>query len=51
MDDIIKELGFGASVGTGVPALDSLWQDVEYLLGTADVRGFYARLPYDLNIH
>ncbi len=51
MDDIMEKLGFGAAVTTGVPALDSLWRNVEYLLDKADARGIYARLPYDLNIH
>jgi len=51
VEDIMEELGFGASVATGVPELDSLWHDLAYLLGTVDAKGFYARLPYDLNIH
>ncbi len=51
MDDIMEELGFGAAVTTGMPALDSMWRNVEYLLDKADARGIYARLPYDLNVH
>ncbi len=51
MDDIMEELGFGAAVTSGMPALDSMWRNVEYLLNKADARGIYARLPYDLNVH
>ena len=51
MDDIMEELGFGAAVTTGMPMLDSLWRNLEYLLDKADARGIYARLPYDLNVH
>ncbi|WP_456448546.1 signal peptide peptidase SppA [Thiolapillus sp.] len=51
MDDIMKELGFSASTSTGVPVLDSMWQELGYLLQKADAKGFYVRLPYDLTVH
>ena len=47
----MKELGFSASTSTGVPVLDSMWQELGYLLQKADAKGFYVRLPYDLTVH
>ncbi|WP_456373369.1 signal peptide peptidase SppA [Thiolapillus sp.] len=51
MDDIMEELGFTASAGTGLPMLDSLWKGAGYLLQHTDPKGIFVRLPYDLNIH
>ncbi|BAO43573.1 signal peptide peptidase SppA [Thiolapillus brandeum] len=51
MDDIMEELGFSASVKTGVPLLDSMWEELGYLLQKADSKGIYVRLPYDLSVH
>jgi protease-4 len=51
MDDIMEELGFGASANTGVPVLDSLWREAGFLLQQTDSKGFYVRLPYDLNVY
>lgn len=50
MESLLEQMGMMPEPTARLPLMGSLWQRLKLLLSITDSRGFYARMPYDLEI-